>query len=124
MSLKKTLSTKFKTMGVVVDLHNEEGRSLAETTARQTRDPEFRNFLLLAQGLGKRYLVAAGQFNGKGIFATFCDDDTNLVLAFQMANSRMDEIGSGTTGWLVKPDTCAALIQAAAGQPAKTRGKP
>lgn len=98
-------------MGIVVDLHNEEGRTLAETTAKQTCDSEFRNFLLLAQGLGKRYLVAAGRFNSKGIFATFCDDDANLVLAFQMANSRMNEIGSRTTGWLIKPRECAAFLE-------------
>ena len=123
MSFKNPLLPKFNTFGIVVDLHNEEGRTLADTTAKQTGDPELRNYLLLAQGLGQRYLVAAGKFNGKGIFATFCDDDANLVLAFQMANSRMGEIGSESTDWLVRPKACAALIQAALRRTDKTGGK-
>lgn len=119
----KKFREAFTTMGIVADLRSEEGRTLAETTARQTGDSEFSNYLLLAQGLGQRYLVAAGQFNGKGLFATFCDDDANLVLAFQVANSRMREIGSGSTDWLVRPEACAALVQGALRRTDKTGGR-
>jgi len=104
-------SCEMSTLGIVVDLHDEEGRNLAQETIRQTKDSEFTNLISMAQALGNRYVVAAGKFNGKGIFGTFCNDDKYLVAAFQMANERMDEIGSHTTAWTIKPDTCAILLE-------------
>ncbi len=98
------------TLGIVVDLNDEGGRGLAQATVSRTGDPELRNLISLADGLGKRYLVAAGRFNGKGITAVLCDDEPNLVAAFQMVNVRMDEIGSHTTAWMIEPAACAALL--------------
>ncbi len=116
-------SCEMSTLGIVADLHDEEGRNLAEETMRQTGDSEFTNLINMAQTLGKRYVVAAGKFNGRGIFGIFCDSDKHLVAAFQMANARMDEIGSRTTGWMIKPDTCVAILEKASLQSAQKGGK-
>ena len=116
-------SCEMSTLGIVVDLHDEEGRNLAQETIRQTKDSEFTNLISMAQVLGNRYVVAAGKFNGKGIFGTFCNDDKYLVAAFQMANARMDEIGSRTTGWMIKPDACADLLGKASLQSTQKGGK-
>jgi hypothetical protein len=60
--MKRKSIPPFNTLGIVVDMHNEEGRNLAQATMRQTGDPELRNLISMAQTLGKRYLVAAGKF--------------------------------------------------------------
>jgi hypothetical protein len=112
----------FDTLGIVVDLHDEGGRNLAQVTVRQTGDPELRNLISMADALGKRYLIAAGRFNGKGIFAALCDDEQTLIASFQVANARMDEIGSSTTAWLIKPNSYGALLTKDAEQCAKKRG--
>ena len=116
-------SCEMGTLGIVVDLHDKEGRNLAQETMRQTGDSEFKNLISMAHSLGKRYVVAAGKFNGRGIFGTFCDDDKYLIAAFQMANARMDEIGSRTTGRMIKPDTCTDLLGKASLQSARKGGK-
>lgn len=116
-------SPEIDTFGIIVDLHKEEGRHLAWETAHQTGDAEFRNLLNLGQALGKRYLVAAGRFEGKGISAAFCDDDQTLIAAFQMVNKRINEMGSHVTAWLIKPDSCGAVVAMHAGQRVKTRNK-
>ena len=102
--------TQFNTMGVVCDLHDREGRKFAQETLRQTGDTEFRNVLSMAKALEKRYVVAAGKFNGTGMFATLCDDSENLIVSFAMANAWINEFGPSTTGWLIKPDACATLL--------------
>lgn len=99
------------TLGIVVDIFDEGGRNLAEETVRQTEDPEFRKLLSMAHELRKRYIVAAGRFNGKGISGVVCNDSEHLVVAFDVINARMDEIGSCTTVWLIKPDACVALLE-------------
>ena len=116
-------SRRMDSMGIVVDLLDAEGRSLAQESVRQTGDSELRNLLHMAQKLGKRYLVAAGRFNNKGISATLCDDEQTLIAAFQVVNARMDEIGSRVTAWLIKPDSCGAVLSTHAGQRAKNGNK-
>ena len=103
-------SSEMDTLGIVVDLHNEEGRNLAQETIRRIGDLELRNLVSMAQTLGKRYLVAAGRFNGTGIIGAVCDDNESLIVAFKTANARMDKIGSHTTAWMIKPDECADLL--------------
>jgi hypothetical protein len=120
--MKRKSIPPFNTLGIVVDMHNEEGRNLAQATMRQTGDPELRNLISMAQTLGKRYLVAAGKFDGKGLSATLCDDDQTLIASFQMVNARMDEIGSRTTAWMIKPDACGALLAKSTGSGVKKRG--
>jgi len=103
-------SCEIGTLGIVVDLHDAEGRNLAQETIRRTGDLEFKNLVSMAHGLEKKYIIAAGKFNGRGIFGIFCDDDDHLIAAFEMVNARMEEIGSRTTGWVIKPDACADLL--------------
>ena len=64
--VKKNL-TQFDSLGIAVDLTSEAGRKLAEEIVRQTGDEELRNLISIANALNKRYIVAAGCFNGKGI---------------------------------------------------------
>ena len=109
-------SSEISTFGIVVDLHDEGGRILALETVLQTGNSELRNLVSMAQALGKKYLVAAGRFDGIGIFGAVCDDDENLIVTFQAANVRLKEIGSPTTGWMIKPDACAALLEKASQQ--------
>lgn len=104
---------QFDTFGIVADLVSEAGRRLAEETVRQTNDSELRNLIRMADALNKRYIVAAGSFNGKGISATLCEDEQTLIAAFQMVNIRMNEIGSCTTAWKVAPDACAVILEKA-----------
>lgn len=107
MSLQKI---PFTTMGVVVDISHIDGLSLAQETAKQTKDKEFSNLLAMAQIMKKRYLIAAGRFNGKGIYGTLCDDEEHLKLSFTIANERMNEDGSVSTTWLIKPHSCAEVL--------------
>ncbi|NBQ68736.1 MAG: hypothetical protein EBU46_07860 [Nitrosomonadaceae bacterium] len=109
------------TLGIVVDLSNMEGRNLAEETLRQTNDPELNKLITMADELGKKYIIAAGQFNGKGISSVICDDDSMLIAAFRTVNERMREIGSQTTVWLIKPDACVTLLEKAIAQRAKKK---
>ena len=109
-------SSEISTFGIVVDLHDEGGRILAQETVLQTGDSELRNLVSMAQALGKKYLVAAGRFDGIGIFGVVCDDNEGLIAAFQMANARLKETGSYTTAWMIKPDACAALLEKASQQ--------
>jgi len=104
-------SCEMDSLGIVVNLHDEEGCNLAQETIRQTKDLEFTNLISMAHGLGKKYVVAAGKFNGRGIFGTVCDDDKYLIAAFQIANARLKKTGSLTTAWTIKPDECAALLE-------------
>ena len=106
--LGKSNLREMDTLGIVVDLHDEGGRNLAQVTVRQTGDPELRNLIRMADALGKRYLIAAGRFNGKGIFAALCDDEQALIVAFQVVNARMDEIGSCTTAATTSHSSSAA----------------
>lgn len=108
--MKKRITPKqFSTIGIVVDLHTVKGQKLAEVTARQTGDPEFANLLRMAQANKSRYLIAAGRFNGKGIFGVLCGDAQYLLDSYQLANARMNEVGSCTTAWMIEAD---ALIKA------------
>jgi len=109
-------SSEISTFGIVVDLHDEGGRILALETVLQTGNSELRNLVSMAQALGKKYLVAAGRFDGTGIFGVVCDDDENLIVIFQAANARLKETGSYTTAWMSKPDACAALLEKASQQ--------
>jgi hypothetical protein len=109
-------SSQFDTLGIVADLTHSEGLNLAQTTVRETGDSELRNLLTMAQALGMRYVIAAGRFNGKGIFGAMCSNEQDVAASFQMANDRMDEIGSRTTAWLAKPDALAALLEKASGK--------
>ena len=103
-------SCEMDTLGIVVDLHDEGGRNLAYETVRSTGDIELRNLVSMVQTFGNRYLVVAGRFDGTGIIGAVCDDNENLISAFRMTNARMNEIGSRTTGWMIKPDACANLL--------------
>jgi hypothetical protein len=114
--MKKKSIPLFDTLGIVVDLHDKEGLNLAQETACQMGDPQLSNLITLARALGKRYLITAGRFNGKGITAIVCDDDQSLITAFEMVNGRMDEIGSHGTAWMIKPDACGGLMARDAGQ--------
>jgi len=116
-------SSEISTFGIVVDLHDEGGRILAQETVLQTGDSELRNLVSMAQALGKKYLVAAGRFDGIGIFGAVCDDDENLIVIFQAANARLKETGSYTTAWMIKPDACAALLEKASQQNDQKGGK-
>ena len=109
------------TLGIIADLTNVEGRNLAEETVSQTGDLEFRGLIEVAQELGKKYIVAAGKFNSKGISAMLCDDDQMLTFAFKTVNERMREIGSHTTAWIIKPDACAVLLEKAIARTKKKR---
>ena len=115
MKKRKSIS-QFDTLGIVVDLRNPEGLALAQVITQQTGDPELRNLIVMARTLGTAYVVAAGRFNGKGIFGTVCDNEQHVVVAIQTANARMKEIGSRTTAWMAKPDACAVLLERASGQ--------
>lgn len=103
-------SSQFDTLGILADLKHPEGLELAQASVRETGDKELRNLVIMAQALGARYVVAAGRFNGKGIFGAMCANEQDVVVSYQMANDRMDEIGSRTTAWLAKPDSLAALL--------------
>ena len=116
-------SSEISTFGIVVDLHDEGGRILAQETVLQTGDSELRNLVSMAQALRKKYLVAAGRFDGIGIFGAVCDDDENLIVIFQAANARLKETGSYTTAWMIKPDACAALLEKASQQNDQKGGK-
>ena len=117
-------SSEISTFGIVVDLHDEGGRILALETVLQTGDSELRNLVSMAQALRKKYLVAAGRFDGiGGIFGAVCDDDENLIVIFQAANARLKETGSYTTAWMIKPDACAALLEKASQQNDQKGGK-
>jgi hypothetical protein len=72
----------------------------------------------IANAIGMRYVVAAGRFNGTGIVGTLCDDTENLNVTIAMVNTRMDEIGSRTTRWVVMPGVCADMLKKKAQQPA------
>lgn len=100
------------TLGIVVDLHDKEGRRLFDEVARLTGDQELRNLLVVASALGMRYLVAAGRFNGKGVFSAMCAEESVAILSWGSANERMNEIGSRTTAWMAKPDSLAKLLTA------------
>jgi hypothetical protein len=110
------------TLGIVADLRSVEGRMLVQEILKQTNDPEFRNLISMAETLNKRYIIAAGSFNGKGISSFLCDDEPTLVIAFQDINIRMDEIESNTTAWLISPNNCAILLKEALAQSTK-KGK-
>lgn len=113
MFKSKISQPQYDTFGIVVDLSDESGRKLAEETVRRSNDSELRNLITIADGLNKRYIVAAGSFSGKGISASLCDDEQSLIAAFQMVNTRMDEIGSQTTMWMFAPDACAVMLERA-----------
>lgn len=97
-------------MGVVADLSTADGLRFAKETAKITNDKEFSNLLNMALIMKKRYLVAAGRFNGKGISSIICDDEEQLKLAFHIINERMNEVGSVTTSWHIKPNSCAEML--------------
>jgi hypothetical protein len=124
MCKAKKTQTQFDTLGIVADLSDEVGREFAERSVRQTNNIELRNLITMADGLNKRYIVAAGRFNGKGNFASFCGDKQTLIAAFQMANARMDEVGSCTTTWFFAPDACRALLENAVAKCNKKKGFP
>ena len=104
------------TLGIVVDLHDKDGRRLFDDVVRLTGDEELRNLLVIASTMGMRYVVAAGRFNGKGIFSAMCADESVTILSWGSANERMNEIGSRTTAWMAKPDSLAKLLTAVAQQ--------
>lgn len=116
-------SCEMDTLGIVVDLNDEEGRNLAQETVRNTGDLELRNLVSMAQTLGNRYLVVAGRFNGTGIIGAVCDDNEHLIVAFQEINKRLKELGSYTTAWMIKADACAALLEKASLQSTQKGGK-
>lgn len=129
ISLNKKLASaqaipQFDTFGIVADLASVAGRKLAEETVRQTNDSELRNLIRMTDALNKRYIVAAGSFNGKGISASLCNDEQTLIAAFQMVNIRMDEIGSCTTAWMFAPDACRVLLEKAVAICNKQKGGP
>lgn len=99
------------TLGIIADLTNKEGRKLVDETLRQTNDPELRKLIDMVDALNIRYIVAAGSFNGQGISSVLCDDESKLIIAFHTVNSRMNEIGSRKTAWLIKPNTCKTLLE-------------
>ncbi|SFM59127.1 hypothetical protein [Nitrosomonas communis] len=110
------------TLGIVADLRSVKGRMLVQEILKQTNDPEFRNLISMADTLNKRYIIAAGSFNGRGILSVLCDDEQTLIAACQNINIRMDEIGSSTTAWLISPNNCAILLKEALAQSTK-KGK-
>ncbi|MBN8474508.1 hypothetical protein [Sulfuritalea sp.] len=110
------------TLGLVADLHDKEGLRLVEEAVRLTGDQELRGVLELAVGLGMRYLVAAGRFDGKGIFSALCAEDSVAILSWGAANERMNEGGSRKTEWLVMPAPLMALLNKAAAQQATKGG--
>lgn len=114
-------SSQFDTLGIVADLKSPEGLELAQATVRETGDRKLRNLLAVAQALGMRYVVAAGRFNGKGIFGAMGAGENDVVVQFQMANVHMEEIGSRTTAWMAKPHALAALLEKASGKQAGRR---
>ncbi|MFZ1546807.1 MAG: hypothetical protein WAT12_06860 [Candidatus Nitrotoga sp.] len=109
---------QFDTLGIVADLHDKEGFNLAQVFLRETKDPDFSALLDIAKAKGMRYVVAAGKFDGTGIVGTLCYDTEALIVSIEKVNTRMDAIGSRTTGWRVKPDACAAIFKKATQQPA------
>nr|SPS06673.1 protein of unknown function [Candidatus Nitrotoga fabula] len=109
---------QFDTLGIVADLRDKEGRNLAQAFLRETKDPEFSALLDIANAKGMRYVVAAGRFNGTGIVGSLCDDTETLNAAIAMANTRMNEIGSRTIGWVVMPGVCADMLKKATQRPA------
>lgn len=109
----KETQTQFVTFEIVADLSDEVGRKLAEEIVRRTNDSELCNPITIADGLNKRYLVAAGSFSGKGISTSLCDNEQRLIAAFLMVNTRMDETGSQTTMWMFAPDACAVMLEKA-----------
>lgn len=98
------------TLGIVADIQHPEGLALAQATVRETGDPELRNLLTMAQAIGMRYVIAAGRFNGKGIFGAMCANKQDIAASIQMANERMNDVGSRATAWMAKPDSLALLI--------------
>lgn len=104
-------SLDMDTFGIVADLSDEVGRELAERTIQQTNSSELRNLITMADGFSKRYIVAAGRFNDKGIVGSLCDDEETVIATFQMVNSRMAEVGSNITMWICVPDACKALLE-------------
>jgi hypothetical protein len=98
------------TMGVIADLHTAEGRTLVDGVIKETGDKYFEQIVELAHGLGKRYVVAAGRFNNKGLVCCTSNEVESLRATFQMANSRMNEAGSRTTQWLIMPVSLGTMI--------------
>lgn len=113
MCKAKKTQTQFVTFGIVADLSDEVGRELAERTVQQTNSSELRNIITMVDGFSKRYIVAAGRFNGKEIIGSLCNDEETVSATFQMVNSRMDEVGSNTTKWICVPDACSAMLEKA-----------
>jgi hypothetical protein len=111
------------TLGILADLEHPEGLELAQATVRETGDKDLRNLVIMAQALGTRYVVAAGRFNGKGIFGAMCANELDVAASYQMANDRMDEIGSRTTAWLAKPDSLAAALKQRQGSKPRAGGE-
>lgn len=121
--MKKTSKQSFDTVGVVADLNVPENLHLLKQFATKTGDKQLCSFIAMAEVLRNRFVIAAGRFDGKGLFATLCDAENQLATAFRVANARMNEIGSRTTAWTFFSESCRNLVENSANQRTDTRGK-
>ena len=120
----REFSTSFDTLGIIANLQDTEGLQLVEAVIRSTGDQELTTLLGIARGIGMRYLVVAGRFNGSGVFSAMCADQPTALLAWSAANERMREGGAAATAWMVKPDSLASALGASAGNEVTQRSKP
>ena len=115
---KPKQNSQFDTLGIIADLHDKEGLNLAQAFLRETKDSMFSALLDIANAKRMRYVVAAGKYNGTGIVGMLCGDTENLIVTIAVVNTRMDELGSRTTGWVVMPGVCADMLKKATQQQA------
>lgn len=121
--MKKTSKKSFDTLGIVADLNVPENLHLLKQFATKTGDKQLCNFIAIAEVLRNRFVIAAGRFDGKGLFAALCDDENQLATAFRVANARMNEIGSRTTAWTFLPESCRNLVANSANHRIHNKGK-